>query len=57
MSYFDSSNKAVDYIKNMDSSFYRINKNYAHIDLNDSMFQNYHGEKYIVLFFQKEYGV
>ena len=45
MSYFDSSNKAVDYIKNMDSSFYRINKNYAHIDLNDSMFQNYHGEK------------
>lgn len=46
MDYFDDSKSAVDYLKSIDSSFYRINKNYAQSDLNDSMFQEYNGEKW-----------
>lgn len=45
MAYFDDSENAIEYLKNIDSSFYRIQKTYAQIDLNDSMFQNYNGEK------------
>ena len=46
MNYFDDSNEAIEYLKSIDSSFYRISKNYGHIDLNDSMFQDYYGEKF-----------
>lgn len=46
VSYFDYSNEAIQAIRSQDDAFYRISKNYAAIDLNDSMFQNYKGEKY-----------
>lgn len=45
MNYFDDSKVAVSYLEDIDSSFYRISKNYGQIDLNDSMFQEYNGEK------------
>lgn len=45
MGYFDDSNEAIEYLKYTDSDFYRISKKYNQIDLNDSMFQNYNGEK------------
>lgn len=44
MAYFDDSNKAIEYLKNKDNTFYRLSKNYAQIDVNDSMIQNYNGE-------------
>lgn len=45
MGYFDDSNEAINYLKDYDNDFYRISKNYNLIDLNDSMIQNYNGEK------------
>ena len=45
MDYFDGSNGAINYLNSIDESFYRIQKKYGQIDLNDSMFQNYKGEK------------
>lgn len=45
MNYFDDSNEALTYLKERDDSFYRVSKNYGQIDLNDSMFQEYNGEK------------
>lgn len=46
MGYFDASNSLIDYLNETDDSFYRIAKNYAQIDLNDSMIQKYNSEKY-----------
>lgn len=46
MGYFDASNDLIEYLDETDSSFYRIEKNYSQIDLNDSMIQKYNSEKY-----------
>lgn len=46
MNYFDASTQLIEYVKTNDPGFYRINKKYAQIDLNDSMIQDYRGEKY-----------
>lgn len=46
MNYFDASQELIQYLKKNDSEFYRINKKYAQIDLNDSMIQHYTGEKF-----------
>ena len=54
MAYFDASNQAIEFLEENDSSFYRISKKYANIDLNDSMFQNYRGEKLYSSFFTNE---
>lgn len=45
MGYFDTSVDAAAYLKERDSEFWRLSKNYNLIDLNDSMFQDYYGEK------------
>lgn len=46
MGFFDNTNDALRYLESIDSSFYRVKKNYNLIDLNDSMFQDYNGEKF-----------
>ena len=43
--YFDNTNKALEFIKSQDSSFYRVFKTYSKIDLNDALFQDYYGDK------------
>lgn len=45
MGYFDASVDAVAYLKERDPGFWRLSKKYNMIDLNDSMFQDYYGEK------------
>lgn len=45
MGYFDASADAAAYLKDRDPEFWRLSKNYNQIDLNDSMFQDYYGEK------------
>ncbi len=44
-SYFDDSNIAVEYLNELDDSFYRISKKYSVIDLNDNLIQHYIGER------------
>lgn len=46
MAYFDETFDLIDELEKTDDSFYRINKRYGYIDLNDSFFQKYRGEKY-----------
>lgn len=46
MVYFDETNDAIEYLKETDTSFYRLSKRYAYTDLNDNMIQHYSGEKY-----------
>lgn len=46
MNYFDASQNLIQYLEENDSEFYRINKKYAQIELNDSMIQHYRGEKF-----------
>lgn len=41
--YFDDTRAAIEDIKQNDSSFYRINKNYDSVHLNDALIQNYNG--------------
>ncbi|WML54781.1 YfhO family protein [Neobacillus sp. PS3-12] len=43
--YYDYTNETLDYIKNKDSSLYRLDKNYVSYSFNDSLFQNYNGVK------------
>lgn len=43
--YYDSTNQALDYIKSIDTSFYRVNKTYWSKFLNDSQIQDYAGTK------------
>lgn len=45
ISYFDSTNDAVSYLKENDKGFYRINKTYSQVDLSDALFQGFYGEK------------
>ncbi len=46
MAYFDETKSLINKINEQDTSFYRINKRYSQIDLNDSLMQDYMGEKY-----------
>lgn len=46
MEYFDETSKIAYDLSTADGSFYRIYKKYAYIDLNDSMFQHYAGERF-----------
>jgi len=43
--YFDDSVELIETLKIKDKSFYRIAKNYSHIDLADPLIQSYNGEK------------
>ncbi|NHM30005.1 YfhO family protein [Neobacillus terrae] len=43
--YYDYSNEAIDYIKEIDQNLYRIDKNYVSYSNNDSLFQDYNGVK------------
>jgi len=43
--YFDSSVELIERLMIKDKSFYRIAKNYSHIDLADPLIQSYNGEK------------
>lgn len=43
--YLDYSNDAISYIKTVDQDFYRVDKNYWSIYLNDSLIQDYKGLK------------
>jgi len=43
--YYDYSNEAISYIKNIDKDFYRIDKNFYSRFLNDQLFQGYNGLK------------
>jgi uncharacterized membrane protein YfhO len=43
--YFDYTNEAVNYIKSIETGFYRIDKNYNSYSYNDSLFQNFNGVK------------
>ncbi|MDF2881109.1 MAG: multidrug resistance protein [Clostridiaceae bacterium] len=45
VSYFDSTNDAVRYLKENDKDFYRINKTYYQEVLSDALFQGFYGEK------------
>lgn len=45
MGYFDDSNEAISYLEEVDDTFYRVSKKYNAVDLNDSFFQHYNGEK------------
>ena len=45
MPYFDSTQGAVEELRENDGSFFRVNKSYSAIDLNDAMIQSYYGEK------------
>ncbi|WP_238858722.1 YfhO family protein [Clostridium sp. YIM B02569] len=41
--YFDNSNKAIELINRLNSGFYRVDKQYDSVFLNDSVYQNYYG--------------
>lgn len=41
--YFDGTKEVVDYIHNLDPSFYRIDKNYPSVFANDNLVQGYRG--------------
>ena len=44
VAYFNKDTKsALDYIKKIDASFFRIEKNYSEFSLNDALIQNYFG--------------
>ncbi|MEA3438513.1 MAG: YfhO family protein, partial [Thermodesulfobacteriota bacterium] len=43
--YYDGSRVASDYIKSVDTTFYRIHKAYNSVFLNDAAFQGYYGTK------------
>lgn len=43
--YFDSTKKAISFIRDNDSSLYRIDKNYLSVHFNDSLIQDYYGTK------------
>lgn len=45
MSYYDETNYAIEYLKESDNTFYRVSKKYDYVDLNDSLIQNFNGEK------------
>ncbi|HTA61465.1 MAG TPA: YfhO family protein, partial [Bacteroidia bacterium] len=58
--YNDYSNQAINYLKETDHSFYRVDKNYfsspaIHGSLNDGMVQNYYGTSSYNAFNQKYY--
>lgn len=46
MEYFDETEKIVQDLTTSDNNFYRLYKKYAYIDLNDTMFQHYAGERF-----------
>lgn len=43
--YLDSSNDSIKYINNTDKGFFRVDKDYMSVFLNDGIFQNYKGLK------------
>ncbi|MCG6892166.1 MAG: YfhO family protein [Desulfobacteraceae bacterium] len=43
--YYDHTLEALEYIRSIDNNFYRIDKSYNSVYLNDALFQNYNGTK------------
>ena len=43
--YYDDTMEALEYLRSVDRDFYRIDKNYRSVYLNDALFQNFFGTK------------
>ncbi|MBF0297418.1 MAG: YfhO family protein [Oligoflexia bacterium] len=54
-SYLDHTNEALAYLHSIDKSFYRVEKNFNSVFLNDSLFQNYKGTRAYFSFNQDSY--